>query len=54
MYDLAGGPAIYDDSPSSAASAMRTPPPRTFQVSEASFELPDRILLELPAETAML
>lgn len=54
MYDLAGGTAIYDDS--SLQRRFRDAHTATahFQVNEASFELPGRILLGQPAETAML
>jgi alkylation response protein AidB-like acyl-CoA dehydrogenase len=54
MYDLAGGPAIYDDSPLQRHFRDAHTATAHFQVNEASRELPGRILLGRPAETAML
>jgi alkylation response protein AidB-like acyl-CoA dehydrogenase len=54
MYDLAGGPAVYDDSPLQRRFRDAHTATAHFQVNEASFQLPGRILLGQPAETAML
>jgi len=54
MYDLAGGSAIYDDSPLQRRFRDAHTATAHFQVNEASRELPGRILLGQPAETAML
>ena len=54
MYDLGGGTAIYDDSPLQLRFRDAHTATAHFQVNEASRELPGRILLGQPAETAML
>lgn len=54
MYDLGGGTAIYDDSPLQRRFRDAHTATAHFQVNEASRELPGRILLGQPAETAML
>ena len=54
MYDLAGGTAIYDDSPLQRRFRDAHTATAHFQVNEASRELPGRILLGQPADTAML
>jgi alkylation response protein AidB-like acyl-CoA dehydrogenase len=54
MYDLAGGTAIYDDSPLQRRFRDAHTATAHFQVNEASRQLPGRILLGQPAETAML
>jgi len=54
MYDLGGGTAIYDDSPLQRRLRDAHTATAHFQVNEASLQLPGRILLGQPAETAML
>ncbi|MCW2565187.1 MAG: indole-3-acetate monooxygenase [Mycobacterium sp.] len=54
MYDLAGGSAIYDDSPLQRRFRDAYTATAHFQVNEASRELPGRILLDQPADVAML
>jgi alkylation response protein AidB-like acyl-CoA dehydrogenase len=54
MYDLAGGSAIYDDSPLQRRFRDAHTATAHFQVNEASRELPGRILLGLPADTSTL
>jgi indole-3-acetate monooxygenase len=54
MYDLAGGPAIYDDSPLQRRFRDAHTATAHFQVNAASRELPGRILLGEQAETALL
>jgi alkylation response protein AidB-like acyl-CoA dehydrogenase len=54
MYDLAGGTAIYDDSPLQRHFRDAHTATAHFQVNESSRELPGRILLDLPADTSML
>jgi alkylation response protein AidB-like acyl-CoA dehydrogenase len=54
MYDLAGGSAIYDDSPLQRRFRDAHTATAHFQVNEASRELPGRILLGQPADPAML
>jgi alkylation response protein AidB-like acyl-CoA dehydrogenase len=54
MYDLAGGPAIYDDSPLQRRFRDAHTATAHFQVNAASRELPGRLLLGQPAETGML
>jgi indole-3-acetate monooxygenase len=54
MYDLAGGTAIYDDSPLQRHFRDAFTATAHFQVNEASLELPGRVLLGLPTEVAML
>src|SRR2546423_176913 len=54
MYDLAGGPAIYDDSPLQRRFRDAHTATAHFQVNEASRELPGRVLLEQPTDPAML
>ena len=50
MYDLAGGAAIYDDSPLQRRLRDAHTATAHFQVNEASRELPGRILLGQPAD----
>ena len=54
MYDLAGGSAIYDNSPLQQRFRDAYTATAHFQVNEASRELPGRILLDQPADVAML
>jgi alkylation response protein AidB-like acyl-CoA dehydrogenase len=54
MYDLGGGTAIYDDSPLQRRFRDAHTATAHFQVNEASRELPGRVLLGQPADTAML
>ncbi|PXX07346.1 acyl-CoA dehydrogenase family protein [Mycolicibacterium moriokaense] len=54
MYDLAGGSAIYDNSPLQRRFRDAYTATAHFQVNEASRELPGRILLDQPADVAML
>jgi alkylation response protein AidB-like acyl-CoA dehydrogenase len=54
MYDLAGGSAIYDDSPLQRRFRDAHTATAHFQVNAASRELPGRILLGQPADAAML
>ena len=54
MYDLAGGTAIYDDSPLQRRFRDAHTATAHFQVNAASRELPGRILLGQEADTAML
>jgi len=54
MYDLAGGAAIYDDSPLQRRFRDAHTATAHFQVNAASHELPGRILLGQQADTAML
>jgi indole-3-acetate monooxygenase len=54
MYDLAGGSAIYDQSPLQRHFRDGHTATAHFQVNEASRELPGRILLDQPADAAML
>lgn len=54
MYDLAGGSAIYDDSPLQRRFRDAHTATAHFQVNAASSELPGRILLGQPADAAML
>src|SRR5207247_9760245 len=54
LYDLAGGTAIYDDSPLQRRFRDAHTATAHFQVNAASRELPGRLLLGQPAETAML
>lgn len=54
MYDLAGGSAIYDDSPLQRHFRDAHTATAHFQVNAASRELPGRILLGLDADTSML
>ncbi len=54
MYDLAGGSAIYDDSPLQRRFRDAFTATAHFQVNEASRELPGRILLGQPADASML
>jgi alkylation response protein AidB-like acyl-CoA dehydrogenase len=51
LYDLAGGPAIYDDSPLQRRFRDAHTATAHFQVNAASRELQGRILLGQPAET---
>jgi alkylation response protein AidB-like acyl-CoA dehydrogenase len=54
MYDLAGGSAIYDDSPLQRRFRDAFTATAHFQVNEASRELPGRLLLGLPTNAAQL
>ena len=54
MYDLGGGTAIYDDSPLQRRFRDAHTATAHFQVNAASCELPGRILLGQPADTATL
>jgi alkylation response protein AidB-like acyl-CoA dehydrogenase len=54
MYDLAGGSAIYDTAPLQRRFRDAYTATAHFQVNEASRELPGRILLDQPADVAML
>jgi indole-3-acetate monooxygenase len=54
MYDLAGGSAIYDDSPLQRHFRDAHTATAHFQVNAASRELPGRILLGQPADASML
>jgi alkylation response protein AidB-like acyl-CoA dehydrogenase len=54
MYDLAGGSAIYDHAPLQRRFRDAYTATAHFQVNEASRELPGRILLDVPADVAML
>jgi alkylation response protein AidB-like acyl-CoA dehydrogenase len=54
MYDLAGGSAIYDGAPLQRRFRDAFTATAHFQVNQASYELPGRILLNQPTEVAML
>jgi indole-3-acetate monooxygenase len=54
MYDLAGGSAIYDSAPLQRRFRDAFTATAHFQVNQASYELPGRILLDQPTEVAML
>ncbi|MBY4108223.1 acyl-CoA dehydrogenase family protein [Rhodococcus fascians] len=54
MFDLGGGSVIYDDSPLQRRFRDAFTATAHFQVNEASFELPGRLLLGLPTEIAQL
>jgi indole-3-acetate monooxygenase len=54
MYDLAGGSAIYDGAPLQRRFRDAFTATAHFQVNQASFELPGRILLDQPTEVGML
>jgi alkylation response protein AidB-like acyl-CoA dehydrogenase len=54
MFDLAGGSAIYDGSPLQRRFRDAFTGTAHFQVNEASRELPGRLLLDQPSNTAML
>jgi alkylation response protein AidB-like acyl-CoA dehydrogenase len=54
MYDLGGGTAIYDDSPLQRRFRDAWTATAHFQVNAASRELPGRLLLGQPADTALL
>jgi indole-3-acetate monooxygenase len=54
MYDLAGGTAIYDDSPLQRRFRDAYTATAHFQVNEASYEVPGRILLGQPTDTSTL
>ncbi|MBV9350469.1 MAG: acyl-CoA dehydrogenase family protein [Mycobacterium sp.] len=54
MFDLAGGSAIYDGAPLQRRFRDAFTATAHFQVNQASFELPGRILLDQPTEVAML
>jgi indole-3-acetate monooxygenase len=54
LYDLAGGAAVYDDSPLQRRFRDAYTATAHFQVNAASRELPGRILLGQQADTALL
>ncbi len=54
MYDLAGGTAIYEDSPLQRRFRDAHTATAHFQVNPATWELAGRLLLELPSKTAQL
>jgi indole-3-acetate monooxygenase len=54
MYDVAGGSAVYDTSPLQRRFRDAYTATAHFQVNEASRELPGRVLLDQPADVAML
>jgi alkylation response protein AidB-like acyl-CoA dehydrogenase len=54
MYDLGGGTAIYEDSALQRRFRDAHAATAHFQVNAASWELPGRLLLGLPSQTAML
>ena len=54
LYDIAGGPAIYDDSPLQRRFRDAYTATAHFQVNAASRELQGRILLGQPADTLMI
>lgn len=54
MYDLGGGSAIYETSPLQRRFRDAYAATAHFQVNPASLELPGRLLLGQPAQTAML
>lgn len=54
MYDLAGGSAIYDGAPLQRRFRDAFTATAHFQVNQASFELPGRLQLDQPTDTAML
>jgi alkylation response protein AidB-like acyl-CoA dehydrogenase len=54
LYDLAGGPAIYDDSPLQRRFRDAYTATAHFQVNAASRELQGRILLGVPADSSMI
>jgi indole-3-acetate monooxygenase len=54
LYDLGGGTAIYDDSPLQRRFRDAHTATAHFQVNAASRELPGRVLLGQPADTALL
>jgi alkylation response protein AidB-like acyl-CoA dehydrogenase len=54
LYDLAGGPAIYDDSPLQRRFRDAFTATAHFQVNAASRELQGRILVGEPADTLMI
>jgi alkylation response protein AidB-like acyl-CoA dehydrogenase len=54
LYDLAGGPAIYDDSPLQRRFRDAYTATAHFQVNAASRELQGRVLLGQPAYTFMI
>jgi indole-3-acetate monooxygenase len=54
LYDLAGGPAIYDDSPLQRRFRDAFTATAHFQVNATSRELQGRILLGQPTDTAMI
>jgi indole-3-acetate monooxygenase len=54
MYDLAGGSAIYDDSPLQRRFRDAHAATAHFQVNPATWELTGRLLLAQPTDTTML
>jgi alkylation response protein AidB-like acyl-CoA dehydrogenase len=54
LYDLAGGTAVYDDSPLQRRFRDAHTATAHFQVNAASLEVPGRVLLGLPTDTSTL
>lgn len=54
LYDLAGGGAIYDDAPLQRRFRDAHTATAHFQVNAASYELPGKVLLGVPARTEQL
>jgi alkylation response protein AidB-like acyl-CoA dehydrogenase len=54
MYDLGGGPAIYDNSPLQRRFRDAHTATAHFQVNPSTWELTGRLLLGQPTETMML
>jgi hypothetical protein len=54
MYDLAGGSAVYENSPSQRRFRDAHTATAHFQVGPTSFEVPGRLLLGLPTRTDQL
>ena len=54
LYDLGGGPVIYDSSPLQRRFRDAFTATAHFQVNAASRELQGRVLLGQPADTATL
>jgi indole-3-acetate monooxygenase len=54
MYDLGGGSAIYEYSPLQRRFRDAYAATAHFQVNPASWELPGRLLLGQPSQTATL
>jgi alkylation response protein AidB-like acyl-CoA dehydrogenase len=54
MYDLAGGSAIYDDSPLQRRFRDAHTVTAHFQINGSSREVPGRMLLGLPTDTSTL
>ena len=54
LYDLAGGGAIYDGAPLQRRFRDAHTATAHFQVNAASYELPGKVLLGVPAQTEQL